>query len=443
MSVTVQVPSLGESITEAIIISWNKKVGDFVKVDEILVELETDKITAEVPSPVSGTITELKAQADDTVNVGDVIAVIEPGDEATAGGAEESGDKEDKKTKKKGEDDKQAKTSTDNSPAQSDEPAENAPEPEGDSKRNETLSPAVHRLVEEHGLNPSDIKGTGPSGRLLKEDVLNFIEQAKDKPKAKQADKPKADKGQDDKPKADKAPATVTSGQEERVRMTKLRQTIARRLVEAQHNAAMLTTFNEVDMTNLMALRKRHQDAFVKRHGTKLGFMSVFVKAAVEALKEFPAVNAEIDGDSIIYKNYYHVGVAVGGGKGLVVPVVRDVDQLSFAEIELEIQRLAEKAKNNALSLAELTGGTFTISNGGVYGSMLSTPILNAPQSGILGMHNIIERPIAVGGKVEIRPMMYLALTYDHRIIDGREAVSFLVRLKQCVEDPERILFEV
>jgi len=405
MSVSVEVPSLGESVTEAIIASWSKQPGDFIEADEILVELETDKVSVELPSPISGVITELKANIDDTVNVGDVIAVIEPAEKSAAASSEP--------------------------PAQAQAPAA-TPAPAASSD-DTVLSPAVQRLVEENSLDATKIVGTGPGGRILKGDVLDHLE-AQKKPAAAPA------KAQAPAP----APvATTQVGQEERVRMSSLRRTIARRLVEAQQTTAMLTTFNEVDMTNVMAIRKRYQDRFVKRYDTKLGFMSFFIKAIIEGLKEYPAVNAEIDGNHMVYKNFYHIGIAVGGGKGLVVPVIRNADQMSFAEIELEIKRLGKLARDNKLSLEDLQGGTFTVSNGGVYGSMLSTPILNTPQSGILGMHNIVERPVAINGKVEIRPIMYLALSYDHRIIDGREAVSFLVRIKECIENPERILFEV
>lgn len=396
MSVTVSVPTLGESVTEAIVSEWLKKEGDFVEQDEILVELETDKITVSVPSPVAGFIKSLKAGAEDTVNVGDVIAEIEPGA-------------------------KPAATASASAPA----PAAAASKPAVSAASDEKpLSPAVARLVEENKLDPNKIGATGPNGRILKGDVLDHLQ-------AKPASAPAA--------------ATVIEGDEpvERVKMTRLRQTVARRLVEAQQTAAMLTTFNEVDMSAVIALRKQYQDSFVKKYGIKLGFMSFFIKAAVESLKAFPAVNSEIDGDEIIYKNFYHIGVAVGGGKGLVVPVIRHADRLGFAETEQELTRLAKLAVTNKLSMDNLTGGTFTISNGGIYGSMMSTPILNPPQVGILGMHNITERPMVVDGKIEIRPMMYLALSYDHRIIDGKEAVTFLVRLKELIENPERILLEV
>jgi 2-oxoglutarate dehydrogenase E2 component (dihydrolipoamide succinyltransferase) len=396
MSVTVSVPTLGESVTEAIVSEWLKKEGDFVEQDEILVELETDKITVSVPSPVAGFIKSLKAVAEDTVNVGDVIAEIEPGakpvTEATASAP--------------------APASAAAKPATSAAPADKA------------LSPAVARLVEENKLDAGNIGGTGPNGRILKGDLLDHLQ-------AKPASAPAA--------------TTVMEGDEpvERVKMTRLRQTVARRLVEAQQTAAMLTTFNEVDMSAVIALRKQYQESFVKKYGIKLGFMSFFIKAVVESLKAFPAVNSEIDGDEIIYKNFYHIGVAVGGGKGLVVPVIRHADRLGFAETEQELTRLAKLAVTNKLSMDNLTGGTFTISNGGIYGSMMSTPILNPPQVGILGMHNITERPMVIDGKIEIRPMMYLALSYDHRIIDGKEAVTFLVRIKELIENPERILLEV
>ncbi len=404
MSVSVEVPQNlgGESVTEAIVAAFTKSIGDFVEAEEVLVELETDKISVDVVSPVSGTITAYKFEIDDTVAPGDVIVIIEPGEGAPAGDVASS------------------------KPA-----AEAAPAASGDGP---ALSPAVQRVVTERGLDPSAIKGTGPGGRILKEDAVNHGSAPEAAPAPAAA-----------KPSGPPVTSSDNGPREERVRMTKLRQTIARRLVEAQQNAAMLTTFNEVDMTNIMAMRKSFQDRFVKRHGTKVGFMSFFVKAVVEALKEFPAVNAEIDLENkqLVYKNYYHVGIAVGGGKGLVVPIVRDADQLSFAEIELEIKRLAGLAQSNKLTLDNLQGGTFTISNGGIYGSMLSTPILNPPQSGILGMHNIMQRPVVVDGEVVARPMMYLALSYDHRIVDGREAVGFLVRIKECLENPERILLEV
>ncbi|QDG50787.1 2-oxoglutarate dehydrogenase complex dihydrolipoyllysine-residue succinyltransferase [Persicimonas caeni] len=406
MSVTVEVPSLGESVTEGYVAEWKKKEGDYIAEDEVLVELETDKITITVPSPVSGTITALKADIDDAVAVGEVIAEIEPGEAPEgAGEAEETVEAE-------------AET------------AEKAAEP---VETHEGLSPAVARLVEEHNLDPSDIEGSGPDGRILKGDVLAHVEGGKAKKKP-------ADAGVEVR----RAPQVETQQTEERVKMSRLRQTIAKRLVSAQQDAAMLTTFQEADMSGVMELRKKYKQKFLDKYDVKLGFMSFFVKAAIEALKAYPAVNAEIDGNEIVYKNYYNIGVAVGGGeKGLVVPVIKNADQLSFAEVELTINELVGKVKSNSLTMEDLQGGTFSITNGGIYGSMLSTPILNPPQSGILGMHNIVERPVAVDGEVVIRPVMYLALSYDHRIIDGREAVSFLVRLKECIENPERILLEI
>jgi 2-oxoglutarate dehydrogenase E2 component (dihydrolipoamide succinyltransferase) len=423
MSVTVEVPSLGESVTEGYIAEWKKKEGDYIEEDEVLLELETDKITVTVPSPVSGTITSLKFGIDDAVAVGEVIAEIEPG-EAPEGGAGEAkaatedGEKADKEAKEKADKPAEEKVSEDL--------GEKAP----------GLSPAVSRLVEEHGLDASNIEASGPDGRLLKGDVLAYVEQGGDKKGGEKATKTGVE--------VKRAPKVESEQREERVKMSRLRKTIAKRLVEAQQNAAMLTTFQEADMSGVMELRGRYKQKYVDKHDVKLGFMSFFVKAAVEALKEYPSVNAEIDGDEVVYKNFYNIGVAVGGGKkGLVVPVIQNADQLSFAEVELTINELVSKVQNNSLTMEDLQGGTFSITNGGIYGSMLSTPILNPPQSGILGMHNIIERPVAVDGEVEIRPMMYLALSYDHRIIDGREAVSFLKRLAELIENPERILLEI
>lgn len=410
MSVPVEVPKLGESITEAFIAEWRKKEGEFVEMDEIIAELETDKITVEVPSPVAGTVSTLKYEIDDSVAPGDVIAEIEPGEKpasAEADTADEADESASKPASKEAE-------------ATSDEDGDKA-------------GPAAQRLMEEHDIKVADVDGTGPKGRITKGDVLAHIE-ARQK-KGDKKEKPAA-------PAATRAPVD-TGALEERVKMARWQQTGAKRLVAAQQNAALLTTFNEVDMTAVMELRKKYRDQFIKKYDRKLGFMSFFIKACIEGLKEYPAINAEVDGDHIVYKNYYNIGVAVGGGRGLVVPVIRNAEQLSFAETEAELGRLVDLALNNKLKVSDLQGGTFTISNGGIYGSMLSTPIVNAPQSGILGMHNIVERPVAVDGKVEIRPIMYLALTYDHRIINGRQAVSFLVRLKECLEDPERILLEV
>jgi 2-oxoglutarate dehydrogenase E2 component (dihydrolipoamide succinyltransferase) len=412
MSANIVVPALGESVTEATVAKWMKSVGDPIKVDEPLLELETDKVTLEVFAPAAGTLSEIRVDAGSTVEVGAVLGVI--GDGAAAP-APKPAAKEAAKA-----------------------PAKEAPKP---AVAAEPLAPAVRKLIEENRLDPKEIAASGKDGRLTKGDVLTFLE-ARGKTTIAPVAPPPTPAAP---PAAPTAPAVVrpAGAREERVRMTRLRKRIAERLKQAQNTAAMLTTFNEVDMTNVMALRNLHKDAFEKKHGVKLGFMSFFVKAAIVALKEIPAVNGEIDGEDIVYKNHYDVGVAVGTEQGLVVPVVRDADQLTFAAIEAKITELGRKARDGKLTIEELTGGTFTISNGGVYGSLLSTPILNPPQSGILGMHKIQPRPVAIGDKVEVRPMMYLALSYDHRIIDGREAVTFLVRVKECIEDPQRILLDM
>jgi 2-oxoglutarate dehydrogenase E2 component (dihydrolipoamide succinyltransferase) len=400
MATEIKVPALGESVTEATVAKWLKNVGDAVARDEPLVELETDKVTLEVNATAAGTLREIVAAAGATVAVGGVLGSITEG----AGGAAAA------------------------KPAP--KPAAAAPAPAPAAKPAVVaapLSPAVRKMLEETKADPSQIAGTGKDGRLTKGDVIQAVEAKPAAPAAPAAPHKPRELGQ----------------REERVRMTRLRKRIAERLKQAQNTAAMLTTFNEVDMTQVMALRDSYKEAFEKRHGVKLGFMSFFVKACLAALKELPAVNAEIDGDDIIYKNHYDIGVAVGTEQGLVVPVVRDADQMGFAEIEKTINALGKKARDGKLSIDDLTGGTFTISNGGVYGSLLSTPILNPPQSAILGMHKIQQRPMAIGGKVEVRPMMYLALSYDHRIIDGREAVTYLVRVKEAIEDPQRLLIEV
>ena len=396
MSKDIRVPTLGESVTEATIGKWFKKEGDAVKADEPLVELETDKVTVEVPAPFSGKLEKISAAAGTTVAVGGLLGSIAEG----AAGAAPSAPP--------------AKPVAAPAPAQ---PAE------------QTLSPAVRKAVVENNLNPADIPGSGKDGRILKGDVIATLEA---KPAAAPA------------PVVASVPVpTAPQGGEERVKMTRLRATIAKRLKDAQNTAAMLTTFNEVDMSAVMALRNQFKDVFEKKHGVKLGFMSFFVKACIQALKDVPAVNAEIDGEDIVYKNYYNIGVAVGTEKGLVVPVVRNADMLSFAGIENTIAGYGKKARDGQLQIADMQGGTFTITNGGIYGSLMSTPILNAPQSGILGMHAIKERPIAVNGLVVIRPMMYLALSYDHRIVDGKEAVTFLVRIKENLEDPQRAILDL
>jgi len=398
-------PTLGESVTEATVARWAKKPGEAVKRDEVLVELETDKVSLEVSAPADGVLQDVTAEEGATVAPGQVLGHLTEGGKAAAPKAA---------SKEPAKEPEPAPAA-----AQAPAPAEAAPEPR-------PLSPAVQRIVTESGLNPAEIAGAGPGGRITKGDALAALEAStfeRAAPMPVEARPPHA--------------------REERVRMTRLRQTIARRLKEAQATAAMLTTFNEADMSAVMALRAEHKEAFEQRHGVKLGFMGLFVKACVQALKDVPAVNAEIDGTDIVYKNHYDIGVAVGTERGLVVPVVRDADALSLAGIEKAIADLGKKARDGALTIEDMQGGTFTISNGGVYGSLMSMPILNAPQSGILGMHKIQERPVAVGGQVVIRPMMYLALSYDHRVVDGKEAVTFLVRVKECIEDPERLLLEV
>jgi 2-oxoglutarate dehydrogenase E2 component (dihydrolipoamide succinyltransferase) len=425
MTREIVVPTLGESVTEATVAKWLKQPGEAVVVDEPLVELETDKVSLEVNATTAGTLAEIRAEPGATVEVGAVLGVIADGAGATA--AKPAARTEAKPT-----------TKSDGKPIAKVEPKPAAP------AEASPLSPAVRKLVAEIGVDPGMIAGTGKDGRVTKEDVLTHLtRRVEDKATpapasaAATAAKPAARPAQ---PPTAPRPA---GAREERVRMSRLRKRIAERLKEAQATAAMLTTFNEADMSDLLALRQRHKEQFEKKHGVRLGIMSFFVKAAVLALKEIPAVNAEIDGDDVVYKNRYDIGVAVGTEQGLVVPVLRDADQLTFAQIEAKIAELGARARDGKLTLDELMGGTFTISNGGVYGSLMSTPILNPPQSGILGMHKTQDRPVAIDGKVEIRPMMYLALTYDHRIVDGREAVTFLVRVKEAIEDPERLLLDI
>ena len=426
MSTEIRVPTLGESVTEATIGQWFKKVGDAVAADEPIVELETDKVTIEVPAPAAGVLEAIAAQPGETVDVGALLGAI------GAAGASAA-----------------AAPAAAPAPAKAEVPAANAagPEPVKPAAAAPAPAPSAQKLINERGLSAAEIEGSGKRGQVLKEDVLAAAAKpaapapaaaAKaEAPAAKPAEAPKA-------PAAARAPvAADDASREERVRMTRLRQTIARRLKDAQNTAAMLTTFNEVDMKPVMDLRASYKELFEKKHGVKLGFMGFFTKAVVHALKEIPSVNAEIDGDDLIYKNYAHIGVAVGTDKGLVVPVVRDADQMSIADIEKAINTLGKKARDGQLSMADMQGGTFTISNGGVYGSLMSTPILNAPQSGILGMHKIQERPVVVGGQIVIRPMMYLALSYDHRIVDGKEAVTFLVRVKESLEAPERLVLDL
>ena len=416
MATEIIVPTLGESVTEATVAKWFKAEGDAVAVDEPILELETDKVTLEVNASTAGTLSEIAAKEGENVEVGALLGMIGEGGAASA---------------------KKAEAAAPEAPVEAAKPAEAASAvtaSEDDDK--DKLSPAVRKLVDENNLDAGQISGTGKDGRLTKGDVLMFMKDGGGAAAPAAAPAPAA------KPAAPVAPR-ADDVREERVKMTRLRKRIAERLKEAQNTAAMLTTFNAIDMTNVMAARKKFQDDFEKRHGCRLGFMSFFVKACIVALQELPAVNGEIDGEELIYKNYYDIGVAVGTEQGLVVPVLRDADKKSFADVEKGITELGLKARDGKLGMDELTGGTFTITNGGVYGSLMSTPILNPPQSGILGIHKIDRRPVAVGNSIEIRPMMYVALSYDHRIIDGREAVTFLVRVKECIENPERIMLAV
>lgn len=395
MTIEIKVPELGESVSQATIAALYKKSGEAVSADELIVELETDKVTLEVNAPASGAITELKVSEGDEVEVGDLIALMEEGAKGT-----ESNSASDSKNQES---------------AQSNN--------ENNSNNSQTLSPAPKKIAAENNIDTSKISGSGKDGRVTKGDVLNAVNNSS----------------------SNNSASNQNSGEKpvERVRMSKLRQKVAERLKESQNTAAILTTFNEVDMTNVMKLRSEYKDAFLKKHGIKLGFMSFFVKATIQALKEIPAVNAEIEGNEIIYKNFYDIGIAVGSPQGLVVPVLRDADRLSLSGIEGGIVDLGTKARDGKLAISDLQGATFTISNGGVYGSLMSTPIINPPQSGILGMHKIQERPMVVDGEIKIRPMMYLALSYDHRIIDGKEAVTFLVRIKELLEDPRRLILDL
>jgi 2-oxoglutarate dehydrogenase E2 component (dihydrolipoamide succinyltransferase) len=429
MTIEIRVPTLGESVTEATVGRWFKAQGEPVKADEPLVELETDKVTVEVPAPASGVLSEIKVEKGATVAIGALLGALSEGASGVA-------------------------------PAKKAAPAEPAPaapkkpEPPKPARKAEGANipapaPAARKLMAEAGFEASDVAGSGRRGQVLKEDVVRTSARTTHAPVEREEATPPPAK----KSAAPAVPAPVSllrvpqtkaeAAREERMPMTRLRQTIATRLKDAQNTAAMLTTFNDVDMSAVMALRTQYKDLFERRHGIKLGFMGFFVKACIQALREIPAVNAEIDGDEIVYKNYYHVGVAVGTERGLVVPVLREADRMSLAEIEAQITDFGRRAREGKLGIEDMQGGTFTISNGGVYGSMLSTPILNAPQSGILGMHRIEERPVVKNGQIVARPMMYLALTYDHRIVDGREAVTFLVRVKECLEDPQRFVLEL
>ncbi len=412
----IRVPTLGESVTEATIGRWFKKAGDAVAVDEPLVELETDKVTIEVPAPSAGTLGEIVAKDGETVAVGALLGQIKEG---AAGAAAKPA----------------APAAKAAAAATAAPPTAPAPTSAKAAPADVPLAPSVRKISAESGIDAATVPGSGKDGRVTKGDMLAAIEKAASAPtpvnQPAAAVKVRAPSPADD------------AAREERVKMTRLRQTIARRLKDVQNTAAMLTTFNEVDMSHIMAMRAQYKDVFEKKHGSKLGFMGFFAKACVQALKDIPAANAEIDGTDLIYKNYYHIGVAVGTDKGLVVPVVRDCDQKSIAEIEKSIADFGRRARDGQLKIDEMQGGTFTITNGGIYGSLMSTPILNAPQSGILGMHKIQDRPVAIGGKVEIRPMMYLALSYDHRVIDGKDAVTFLVRVKESLEDPARLVLDL
>ena len=429
MTIEIKVPSLGESVTEATVGKWFKKAGDAIKIDEPLCELETDKVTVEVPAPVAGMLAEIAVKEGETVAAGGVLGFIREG-AAGAGVATP------------------APAAARPTPAPTPAAAPRAAAPAaGAPATSMPPAPSARRMMEEIGLTTADVAGSGRRGQVLKEDVMAASARPAAQPAASTAMTPAGYAPPPTMPTAPQAQRVASVGsdgsREERVKMTRLRQTIARRLKDAQNTAAMLTTFNDVDMSNVMKLRTDYKELFEKRHGTKLGFMGFFVKACIQALREIPAVNAEIDGQDIVFKNYYHIGVAVGTDKGLVVPVVREADHLSLSEIEKTIAGFGKKARDGKLGIEDMQGGTFTISNGGTYGSMMSTPILNAPQSGILGMHRIEDRPVVRNGQIVIRPMMYLALSYDHRIVDGKDAVTFLVRVKECLEDPQRFVLEL
>jgi 2-oxoglutarate dehydrogenase E2 component (dihydrolipoamide succinyltransferase) len=432
MSENILVPVLGESITEATVSKWLKNEGDAVEADEPIVELETDKVNLEVPSPISGTLTKINSKDGSVVEVGALLGSV------SENGSSSKSEEQIKKIQPSIKEDNVIKLETDKDEEEPKIFEDKAEEQEVQEKplvlteeikeeksennlnTDQILSPAVRKIITENKIDIASVKGSGKDGRVLKGDLINLM-------------------GANPPPSERK----IKYGHEEKIKMTRLRQTIAKRLKQAQENAALLTTFNEVDMSNVMEMRKENQEDFQNRYGVKLGFMSFFVKACVVALKNFPAVNAEIEGDTIVYKNYYNISFAVGTDKGLVVPVLKNADELSFAAIEKNIKQISEKAKDGKLTIEDLQGGTFTISNGGVYGSMLSTPILNLPQSGVLGMHNIVDRPVVVDGEIKIRPIMYLALSYDHRIIDGKESVSFLKMIKENLEDPRRLFLDI
>lgn len=408
MTIEIKVPQLPESVTDAMLVAWHKKPGDPISRDENLVDLETDKVVLEVPAPVNGTLVEIKIMDGTTVTSGEVLAIIEEGDSAAV------------------------VAPADESSSEVAKPETSVPVSGGDSAHK--LSPSVRRLLDEHDLDATIVIGSGKDGRITKSDVMEYLKSHSDENVAP---------GDPAPPLAATAPVSSAARSEQRVPMTRLRARIAERMVEAQQSAAMLTTFNEIDLTKVKSLRARYKEAFEKEHGVRLGFMSFFAKATVEALKKFPVVNASVEGNDVIYHDYFDIGIAVSSPRGLMVPILRDVDQLSFAQVEADIAALGGKARDGTMSMEDLTGGTFTITNGGVFGSLLSTPILNPPQSAILGMHSIQDRPMVVNGEIEIRPMMYVALTYDHRIIDGKDAVQFLVSIKNSLEDPGRILLQL
>ena len=436
MSVEIKVPQLPESVADAILVAWHKQPGQTVTRDENLADLETDKVVLEVPAPTSGVIRELKVPSGTTVTSGQLLALIEEGGASATAASQVAADV--------------AAKATQPAPPPASSVASNGAAPSVSEDSKDKLSPAVRRLIEENGLNPASIPASGRDGRLTKSDVVEFLDKQKSAPAAASTAAP-ASANSAAKPATPaptpaakpSAPAARGSRGEQRVAMTRLRQRIAQRMVEAQSTQALLTSFNEVDLTEVNALRARYKDKFEKAHGVKLGFMSFFVKAAIEALKKFPVVNATIDGTDVVYHEFYDIGVAVSTDRGLMVPIVRDADSKSFSDIEKEIGVYATKARQGSIGIEDLTGGTFTITNGGVFGSLMSTPIVNAPQSAILGMHKIQERPMVVNGEIKIRPMMYLAVTYDHRLIDGREAVQFLVAIKDALEDPGRILLGI
>lgn len=441
MKMEIKIPSVGESVQEAVLVEWYKKDGDKVQKDEPLFVIETDKVTLEIVAEASG-ILKILVQEGETVSIGAVVGNIDAKEVSEAApepaAVEEEPEEEVSEDKKEAEP-REEKPKKDERKPKKPVPSEDIPQ----ETVRKILSPSVRRLISEKNIDIDDIIGSGPGNRITKGDVLLYLEQRPPEPSAEPVSRADMEKAVDSKPEITKR--TISTGDENVIRkpMTPIRRRIASRLLEAKHSTAMLTTFNEIDMTHTMDIRSQFKEAFKEKYGVSLGFMSFFIKASVEALKEFPEINAFVDGNEIVYHNYYHVGIAIGTGKGLVVPVIRNADVLSFAELEQAIVDFVDKINNNRLELADLEGGTFTITNGGVFGSLLSTPILNTPQSGILGMHKIEKRPVVVDDEIHIRPMMYVALSYDHRIVDGREAVTFLVRIKECIENPERILMEI